>query len=357
MKVAYLKYFTAYSLPVVVIFSLLMGGWWSYSAVIYLFILIPLFELFFSGDTKNMDLVEEEMAREDTFYDYILYGLVPLQFAILGIFLVRIGAQDLELYEIIGMITACGMACGMAINNAHELGHRKTFHEQLMSKLLLMSSLYIHFFIEHNRGHHKNVATPEDPATSRYGETVYAFYLRSVWGGWMSAWHLEQERLTKENKPFWSWDNEMIRLQLVQLAFVAGIGIAFGPAVLLYFIMAGIIGFLLLETVNYIEHYGLVRQKNGKRYERTLPVHSWNSNHPLGRLILLELSRHSDHHYMADRKYQILRHFDESPMMPTGYTGMMLLSLFPPAWFYVMHRELKRYNSTYSATHQATVMA
>jgi alkane 1-monooxygenase len=166
----------------------------------------------------------------------------------------------------------------------------------------------------------------------------------------MSAWHLEKERLDKEHKAFWSWDNEMLRLQLIQIVFVATIGFAFGLTVMTYFILSAVIGFLLLETVNYIEHYGLRREKNGKRYERTLPIHSWNSNHPLGRLILLELSRHSDHHYMANRKYQILRHFDESPLMPTGYPGLMLLSLFPPLWFYVMHRELTAYKKIMTST-------
>ena len=204
----------------------------------------------------------------------------------------------------------------------------------------------MHFFIEHNRGHHKNVSTDADPASSRFGETVYAFYFRTIWGSWMSAWHLEAEKLKRNNLPFWSIKNEMLKFQIIQLILLISIGLVFGGTTLLFFIVGSLIGILLLETVNYIEHYGLRRKKNGDKFERTLPIHSWNSNHPLGRLILLELSRHSDHHYMASRKYQILRHFDESPQMPTGYPGMLLLSLFPPLWFKLMHRRIDTYRQT-----------
>jgi alkane 1-monooxygenase len=242
------------------------------------------------------------------------------------------------------MMTAFGMACGvLGINAAHELGHRQNAYEQFMSKMLLLTTLYMHFFIEHNRGHHKYVATDEDPASSRPGESVYRFYFRSVKDSWLSAWRLERERLQKSGQRWFSWRNEMLQFQVYQGLLVIGIGWYFSAETLLYFMGAATIGFLLLETVNYIEHYGLRRRKSGNRYERTLPVHSWNSNHPVGRLLLLELSRHSDHHYMANRKYQTLRHFDESPQMPTGYPGMMLLALIPPLWFYIMDREIEKY--------------
>jgi alkane 1-monooxygenase len=163
----------------------------------------------------------------------------------------------------------------------------------------------------------------------------------------MSAWKLEQKRLKKLKVNFWSLENEMLRFQIIQLALLAFIGFFFGPAVMAYFIASACIGFLLLETVNYIEHYGLSRKRKGKGYERTLPIHSWNSNHPLGRMMLLELSRHSDHHFLANRKYQTLRHFDESPQMPTGYPGMMLLALVPPLWFKVMHKMIDKYKHSY----------
>jgi alkane 1-monooxygenase len=207
----------------------------------------------------------------------------------------------------------------------------------------LLTSLYMHFFIEHNQGHHKNVSTTDDPASAKEGEWIYTFFFRSVIGGYISAWKLENNRLKKQGKSALSFSNEMIRYQIIQLSFIGLIFAIFGLVPMLSFIGAAIFGFLTLETVNYIEHYGLSRKKNEfGAWEKTLPIHSWNSNHPVGRILLFELTRHSDHHYIANRPYQVLRHFDESPQMPTGYPGMMVMSLFPPVWFWVMGKELKK---------------
>jgi alkane 1-monooxygenase len=344
MRLHSLKYLLVYITPAVVIFSIASNHLLTFSAIILLFGVIPILELFTVGSTKNLSEEEEMETKQSKFYDFILYSLVPLQYLILILFLFRIQDTNLSIVEIIGVTTAYGLACGiLGINAAHELGHRPTKHEQLMSKMLLLTSLYMHFFIEHNRGHHRYVSTDEDPASSRYGESVYAFFIRSVIGSWLSAWKLEGVRLEKKKLPFWSFENEMLRFQLIQLALVMGIFLLFDLKTMLLFIAGAILGFLLLETVNYIEHYGLRRRKKGKTYERTMPIHSWNSNHPLGRMMLLELSRHSDHHYMASRKYQVLRHFDESPQMPTGYPGMMILSLVPPLWFKVMHKRIEAY--------------
>lgn len=345
MRLHALKYLLVYLAPAIVVFSIAMTGWWSYSAIVLLFGIIPFLELFTKGSTRNMAETEEEIAKKDRMYDILLYGLVPVQYALMIFFLYRVSDDTLPLYERIGMTTAFGMSCGiLGINAAHELGHRSTWYEKLMAKMLLLTTLYMHFFIEHNRGHHKNVSTDEDPASSRFGENIYAFYIRTVWGSWISAWRLEADRLRKKGHPVWTWKNEMIRFHLLEMTLLTTIGFLFGLKTLGFFLVAAIMGFLLLETVNYIEHYGLRRQRRGDGYERTLPVHSWNSNHPIGRLVLLELSRHSDHHYLASRKYQILRHHDQSPQMPTGYPGMMLLSLFPPLWFKVMNKEIRKYN-------------
>ena len=342
-----MKFSLAYITPIIVLFSLYTENNLAFTAVFVLFVMIPFIELFTKGSTDNLSKIEEELEKENKVYDWMLYGLVPLQYLIMVYFLIQVSDESLPLSYKIGATTAYGMACGiLGINAAHELGHRTTKHEQLMSKLLLLTTLYMHFFIEHNRGHHKNVSTDEDPASSRYGETVYAFYIRTILGSYSSAWHIESERLKKKNLAFWSINNEMLVYQLVQLILLILVGLIFGLKTLLFFIVGAFIGILLLETVNYIEHYGLKRKKKGDTYERTMPIHSWNSNHPLGRLILLELSRHSDHHYMASRKYQILRHFDESPQMPTGYPGMLLLSLVPPLWFKVMHQRIDRYKQT-----------
>lgn len=352
MQSKHLKYLSAYSLPAVVAFSIYMGGGFSYSALVYVFLIVPVMDLIMKVDTSNMTAIEEEIAKDDSVYDYLLYLLVPLHYIILIYFLSTVSQVGLATYETIGLITAYGMACGLAINNAHELGHRNTKFEQSLSKLLLLSSLYMHFFIEHNRGHHLQVATEEDPASSRKGESVYAFYIRTITGSWLSAWKLEKKRLTKAGQGTTTLANEMVVFQLIQISLLILIGLTFGAEVLLYFIIGAFIGIIMLETVNYIEHYGLRREKKGKRYERTLPIHSWNSSHPFGRMVMLELSRHSDHHYIANRKYQLLRHHEESPQMPTGYPGMMLLSLVPPLWFNVMHKRIDSYKQMFEANRQ-----
>ena len=347
MKLRAAKYLLVYIIPVVVALSLWSASAWSYSALIFVFGVIPLVELFTRSSSKNLDALEEELAKKDRTYDWILYFLVPVQYAILIYFLLQVSQEGLSLSTQIGMALAYGMSCGvLGINAAHELGHRSTWYEQAMSKMLLLTTLYMHFFIEHNRGHHRHVATDEDPASSRLGENVYTFFLRTITGSYLSAWKLEKERLAKKSIFFWSLKNEMLRFQLFQLALLVLIYVIFDFETLLFFGLGSLTGILLLETVNYIEHYGLRREKRNGHYEKTLPIHSWNSNHPIGRMILLELSRHSDHHFIASRKYQILRHHEVSPQMPTGYPGMMLLALIPPLWFRVMNGEIQRFNSS-----------
>jgi alkane 1-monooxygenase len=198
----------------------------------------------------------------------------------------------------------------------------------------------MHFYIEHNKGHHKNVSTKEDPSSARRGESVYRFYFRSVVLGYLSSWKIAAEDQRKKGLPVFHYTNQMLQFQLLQLMLIGGVFILFGATIMLYFISAATIGFLLLETVNYIEHYGLQRKKTETGYERAMPEHSWNSSHILGRLMLFELSRHSDHHYMASKKYQVLKHYENAPQMPTGYPGMMLLSLIPPIWFGIMNKKL-----------------
>ena len=345
MRLATIKYLLVFTTPIVVLFSLSMNGLGTYFALVFVFAFIPLLEFLFKGNENNLTELEEAIALEDKTYDYIIWSLVPMQVLTLVYFLVRISDPSVFYYEKVGMMTAFGISCGvLGINAAHELGHRVTKHEQLMSKILLCTTLYMHFFIEHNRGHHKNVSTDEDPASSRYGENVYAFFVRSVRDSWLSAWQIEKKRLEKAQQNFWSWHNEMLVYQIIQAALLVIIALSFNVEIMFWFFNSAIMGFLLLETVNYIEHYGLRRQKvTDKQYEPVLPIHSWNSNHTLGRVLLLELTRHSDHHYKATRKYQILRHFDNSPQMPSGYPAMMLLSLVPPLWFKVMHRQIAAY--------------
>lgn len=339
MRFRALKYLMVFSTVAFGLLSMLSYGAWVYSSLIYAFGFVPLVELFLKPDPINLSKTELEMVRKDRLYDALIYLVVPVQFGMVVLFLFKVSEPGLLWWETMGLIWALGISCGaLGINVAHELGHRHKKYEQVLAKMLLLTSLYMHFFIEHNRGHHARVSTDEDPASSRRGEIVYTFWIRSIVGSWKSAWHLENERLRRKGKPVFSLQNEMLVYQLIQGAVLLLIGLAFGGLVLLYFMAAAGMGILFLETVNYIEHYGLRRQQlPDGRYERVQPTHSWNSNHTVGRLLLFELSRHSDHHYRAGRKYQLLRHMEGAPQMPTGYPGMMLLSLFPPLWFTVMH--------------------
>jgi alkane 1-monooxygenase len=214
--------------------------------------------------------------------------------------------------------------------------------EQFLAKTLLLSSLYMHFFIEHNRGHHKSVATPEDPSTARFNEPVQLFWIRSMFQTWLSAWHLEFDRLQRNGFSRFCLRNEMLQFQLIQLAFLIAVYYFGGYFVVLAVWAAALVGAILLETINYIEHYGLMRKKlESSYYERVEHHHSWNSDHLIGRLILFELSRHSDHHYKTNKKYQTLISADDAPQMPTGYPGMMVLSIIFPLWFWVMNERLR----------------
>jgi len=319
-------------------------GIWCWLPVIYGFIVIPAIEFFLAPNEKNLAAAEEEMAKQDKWYDYLLHAIVPLQYASLIMFLVSLkNVEALTQIDIAGRIASMSLLCGIfGINVAHELGHRVNKYEQFLAKALLLTSLYTHFFIEHNKGHHKHVATPEDPSSAPYGQSLYAFWIRTISGTYIKAWKIAAADAAKKGKQPYGLQNEMLQLQLLQIAFVGTVYLVFGIWVMLYFLVAASIGFLLLETVNYIEHYGLRRKitADGK-FERTLPEHSWNSNHPLGRLMLFELSRHSDHHYLASRKYQILRHHEQAPQLPTGYPGSMLMATLPPLWFAVMHKRIR----------------
>lgn len=233
--------------------------------------------------------------------------------------------------------------CGVfGINLGHELGHRSNRAEQFLGEILLLTSLENHFLPYHNYCHHKHVATPNDPATARKGESVYAFWVRSHFGSYSLAWQIEWNRLKAKKQNPISFNNRMIGYTLAQISLLTMILYFYGWRVVLAFVLAAAIGILLLETVNYIEHYGLLRAitKSGD-FERVQHKHSWNSDHILGRMLLFELSRHSDHHYRSSKKYPTLDSVPESPQMPTGYPGMMVFSMFPPLWFWYMHKKLK----------------
>ncbi len=344
MQTRALKFAAPLSIYVLSCCAFSQEGWTIALPLIYVFLFIPLVELVFPPSPDNLSEAEEQVAKEDRLYDIWLYIMVPLQYAALFMFLKTIRESNLTALETIGRIIAMGLLCGtFGINVAHELGHRKKRYERQMAKALLLTSLYMHFYIEHNKGHHKNVSTHEDPSSARKGETVYFFYCRSIAMGFASAWKIAAEEQRKKGLPVLHYSNQMLQFQAIQLVLITTIFMYFGSSALFCFLAAAGLGILLLETVNYIEHYGLERKKTHEGYERAMPEHSWNSSHIVGRLMLFELSRHSDHHYMASRKYQVLRHHEHAPQMPTGYPGMVLLSLVPPVWFGIMHKRIDSY--------------
>jgi alkane 1-monooxygenase len=249
---------------------------------------------------------------------------------------------------------ATGMALvtgGIGITVAHELGHRTEKTEQTYSKILLMTVCYMHFFIEHNRGHHVRVATPDDPATSRKGETFYAFWWRSVTEGYLSSWHLEAERLKKKGDEFWSFSNQMIWFQILPIAFIAFFFGLFSFMqgrwvweVPTFFFVQSFLAFSLLELVNYLEHYGMERAKlPSGQYEKVTPIHSWNASQLVSNFLLFQLQRHSDHHAYAHKRYQVLDHNEASPQLPAGYSAMIILACIPPLWFAVMDPRLSEW--------------
>lgn len=337
-----LKYLIAYTIPVVVIISLNLRGLWAFFTPVFAFVMIPVLETLLPVDPANLSESEKVNKRGNFLFDGLLYFNVPLVFGIIGWFLWSITWANYATYELIGLGFSVSIALSSnGINVAHELGHRKMPWERALSKLLLLPAMNMHFYIEHNYGHHLHAATREDPASARYNQTVYSFWFTSILGQYNSAWKIQKDLLRRENKGFLSLKNDMFWYVLLQLSYLLAVYLLFGTTVLLMAISIAISALVLLETINYIEHYGLRRNKTESgRYERVREIHSWNSNHVLGRIMLYELTRHSDHHYRAHKKYQLLEYHELSPQLPYGYPTSMVLSLVPPLWFAIMNKRI-----------------
>lgn len=336
------KYLTIFLLPITVAVSFTETGYAVFLPLIIFFVIIPLLEIILPIDAANLEGQERELAEKDPFYDWLLYFMVPLQFTYLVWFFYVMKTEQSAL-EMTGRILSMGIMCGViGINVGHELGHRLNRVEQLLGEILLLTSLENHFLPYHNRGHHTNVGTPQDPATARRNEPLYIFWFRSHFGSYFQAWSIEFQRMRIMKRSILNLQNRMIGYVIAHAISFSLIWYFFGVQGMLNFLLVAGIGILLLETVNYIEHYGLMRrQRENGTYEPVKRIHSWNSNNIIGRVVLFELSRHSDHHFKADRPYQLLESHEESPMMPTGYPGMMLLALVPPLFFAVMNRRIK----------------
>ena len=341
-----LKYLMSYTIAIVTIVGILLGGGYTYMTVIYAFVFIPALEMLLKESNEEMSDEVKKNRSLDIFFDILLYLNIPLVFSIFFLSL-NLLLYSSSSFEIVGIIASTSiMMATNGINVAHELGHRKSFFSRTCSKLLLMPSQYMHFYIEHNFGHHVNVGTAEDPATAKYKQSLYSFWITSVIGQYIGAWKLQLKLLKISKYKFFSIKNDMMFYVIFQLMFIYLIYFNYGITVTIYSLIISVISFLFLETINYIEHYGLSRKKdkNG-RYERVKTIHSWNSNHVVGRLVLYELTRHSDHHFISSKKYQVLESIDESPQLPYGYPTSILLSMVPPLWFKIMNPRVESYQN------------
>lgn len=318
--------------------------WWIGPLLVY--ILLPILDIFFGPDGENPPDEVMERLENDKYYRYCTYIYIPFQLASLVLACYLWSATDLSwlgidgglgLISKIGLAISIGCVAGIGINTAHELGHKKDDLERWLSKITLAQSFYGHFYIEHNRGHHVRVATPEDPASSRFGESFWTFLPRSVWGSLRSSWSLEKARLDRLGKKPWTIRNDVLHSWLMSVVLFGVLVAVFGLSVLPFLVLQAVFGFCLLETVNYLEHYGLKRRRlDSGRYERAAPEHSWNSDHICTNIFLYHLQRHSDHHANPTRRYQTLRSMDGAPNLPSGYASMIMLAYVPPLWRKVM---------------------
>ena len=333
-----LKYLMSYSIALMAFIGISLGGFYNYLAVVFTFIFIPILETIVKKSDEEYTEEEKKNRLLDPFFDLLLYLNIPIVFGIFFFSLDKL-AYTSSVSDIIGIILSASIVMATnGINVGHELGHRKSIIARTCSKLLYLPCQYMHFYIEHNFGHHINVATPEDPATARYKQTLYSFWITSVVRTYVSAWEIQLKLLKVSKRNFFSIKNDMVFYTFFQITFLAFVYYNFGLYLTLLSILMSIISFLFLETINYVEHYGLLRKKEPSgRYERVKPHHSWNSNHTIGRIVLYELTRHSDHHFKSSKKYQVLESLENCPHLPYGYPTSILLSLIPPIWFTIMN--------------------
>ncbi|AOJ01433.1 MULTISPECIES: alkane 1-monooxygenase [Burkholderia] len=328
------------TLPLLAAFLALSTGWhifWWFGPL-FAFGVIPVLDMLIGVDSENPPDAVVPRLESDRYYRYVVYLATFIVYVAFAGAMWIVSTQSLAWYDYLGFALSLGAATGISINTAHELGHKTSPFERWLAKITLAPVAYGHFFVEHNRGHHVRVATPNDPASARYGESFWAFLPRTVAGSVASAWRLERERLARSGRSALSWRNEVLQAWAMTVA-LWGAAIAFGGTkVIPFLLIQAAYGASLLEVVNYVEHYGLGRkQLPTGRYERCTPQHSWNSNHVVTNLFLYQLQRHADHHANPTRSYQALRHFDDSPQLPAGYAAMILLAYVPPLWFRVMN--------------------
>ncbi len=301
----------------------------------------PVVDALLGEDPSNPPEEAVPALERDPYYRVLTYLTVPLHFVSLIAAAAWAGTQDLSLWAWLVLAVTAGLSSGLGINTAHELGHKQSKLERVLARFALAVPAYGHFCVEHNLGHHRDVATPQDPASARLGESIYRFALREIPGAIRRGWLTERDRLQKKGLPAFSLHNEILQSYAVSAVLQGGLILAFGVAMLPFLMIHNVVAWWQLTSANYIEHYGLKRMRDASgRYERCQPHHSWNSNHTFTNLLLFHLERHSDHHAHAGRRYQSLRNFDDVPRLPNGYFGMYLVAYVPWLWYRVMDRRL-----------------
>jgi len=315
--------------------------WWFALPFFLAYVLGPALDWLLGEDQNNPPQEVISQLEQDLYYRRLTYACVPLHYVSLLVSAGYAATQDLGIMAFIALAIIAGLTSGLAINTAHELGHKNSQTEKLLAKLALAVPAYGHFSVDHNLGHHRNVSTPRDPASSRMGESIYKFARRELPGAFFEAWALEKDRLARRGKYAWSPRNQILQSFSITLLLSILLVLALGWLVVPFLLVHNFFAWWQLTSANYVEHYGLLRQKdiNGK-YERCQPHHSWNSNHIYSNLVLLHLERHSDHHTHPTRRYQSLRHYDDLPSLPSGYFGSYLLAYVPKLWFQVMNKRL-----------------
>jgi alkane 1-monooxygenase len=340
-----LSFSIVYLIPASVVLGYFLGGGYTFLTPLFVFGVVPILDAIIGKDTKNPSPDEEMRLGADLRYRLLTWFCAPLQIIIVFWGAWVVGRGMLSPLELAGFTLSMGISSGvMGINVAHELTHRVNGRlEPALSKIMLWTVFYIHWGLEHVVGHHRNVATHEDPATARMGESFYRFLPRTVFGAFNNAWEFEAARVQKKGLPVWSRHNRMAIALAAYVALLLAVSLVSGPWALVFFIFQAVIAFSLLEAVNYIEHYGLQRERRPDgSYAPVAPVHSWNSSNWLTNRFLFNLQRHSDHHYRPGRRYQVLQHHDESPQLPTGYAGMILIALVPPLWRKVVTQAISK---------------
>ena len=313
----------------------------TFIPALFFYIFTPIMDAIMGEDPHNPPEEVVSAMAADNYYRFTVHTLVFVAITVFLSFVVFVGTQDLPWWAILALILGVGSNSGGVMTMTHELGHKANKLDRLTAKIGNMIMGYGHFNIEHNKGHHTWVATPEDPASSRMGESFYAFMIRELTGTFKRGTGYERDRLKRQGRSFWSVHNDVLQVYAVTLAMAALFVVLFTPAILLFLIPHHFLAWLALTQANYVEHYGLMREKkeNGK-YERCQPKHSWNTNHTYSNLLSFHLQRHSDHHAYPQRPYQVLRDYDDVPTLPTGYGGCFAMAFIPPLWFKVMDKRV-----------------